>query len=149
MKTLKIILNCIAFVILTSLISCEPEDTPPELTYLKPYDGENNVSVHTKIIARYNEPVVVNDLSFSLKEAWSSITIEAEISTEGYEVILTPIDSLRYNTVYNVRFEGEISDLAGNVIRESRSWNFATISDLTHPYIVSVLPEKNADSVSV
>ena len=151
MKTLKIIFRCIAFILFTSLIlvSCEPEDTPPELTYLKPYDGENNVSVHTEIIVRYNEPVVVNDLSFSLKEAWSSITIEAEISTEGYEVILTPIDSLRYDTEYSVHFAGEISDLAGNVIRENRSWNFATISDLTHPYFVSISPRDGADSVSV
>ena len=151
MKTLKIIFRCIAFILFTSLIlvSCEPEDTPPELTYLKPYDGENNVSVHTEIIVRYNEPVVVNDLSFSLKEAWSSITIEAEISTEGHKVILTPIDSLRYDTEYSVHFAGEISDLAGNVIRENRSWNFATISDLTHPYFVSISPRDGADSVSV
>jgi len=151
MKTLKIIFRCIAFVLFTSLIlvSCEPEDTPPELTYLKPYDGENNVSVHTKIIVRYNEPVVVNDLSFSLKETETSTAIEAEVSTEGHKVIFTPADSLRYNTEYTVYFGGGISDLAGNTIKENYSWSFTTISDLTHPYFVSISPRDGADSVSV
>ena len=125
MKTLKIIFRCIAFILFTSLIlvSCEPEGdiTPPELSYLKPADGDDNVSVHTKIIVRYNEPVIVNDLSFFLREIGVSTTIETEVSTEGHKVIFTPADSLRYNTEYTVYFGGGISDLAGNTIKENYS----------------------------
>ena len=43
MKTLKIISNCIIFMILTLLISCEKElegdTTPPQLVSVSPADG--------------------------------------------------------------------------------------------------------------
>ena len=53
MKTLRVIFRCIAFVILTLLISCEKElegdTTPPQLVLVSPADGATEVSIYTTV----------------------------------------------------------------------------------------------------
>ena len=155
MKTLKIISNCIIFMILTLLISCEKElegdTTPPQLVSVSPADGATEVSIYTTVTAKFSEPVIVSTSSFYLTEAESSISVEAEISIEKNKVTLTPADSLQYGTEYIAHLSDKISDVAGNTLKKSHEWSFTTTSapDLEPPRIVSISPRDGADSVSV
>ena len=155
MKTLRVILNCIIFVILTLLISCEKElegdTTPPQLVSVSPADGATEVSIYTTVTAKFSEPVIVSTSSFYLTEAESSISVEAEISIEKNKVTLTPADSLQYGTEYIAHLSDKISDVAGNTLKKSHEWSFTTTSapDLEPPRIVSISPRDGADSVSV
>ena len=150
MKTLRVILNCIIFVILTLLISCEKElegdTTPPQLVSVSPADGATEVSIYTTVTAKFSEPVIVSTSSFYLTEAESSISVEAEISIEKNKVTLTPADSLQYGTEYIAHLSDKVSDVAGNTLKKSHEWSFTTES---LPLIVSILPEENAEWVSI
>ncbi len=75
-------------------------------------------------------------------ETW----VEAEISIEKNKVTLTPADSLQYGTEYIAHLSDKISDVAGNTLKKSHEWSFTTES---LPLIVSILPEENAEWVSI
>ena len=131
MKTLKIIFNCIIFVTLILLISCEKEweedTTPPQLISTSPCGY--NIPIDTEVVAKYNESIDTTVLYhfwlFKSHTDWSK-PIESEIVVGEDKIILIPTDPLEYNTEYSAIIFVVVNDFANNKCVTLDQWAFTT-----------------------
>ncbi len=109
-----------------------PKDTtPPVVTSVSPTDGANDVSVTTKVVVEFSEPVdpaTVNLTTFKVLNGDNLVPGSASASSS--QATFTPDDSLDYLTTYTA-VVSRVKDLAGNVMEGEHRWSFTTVRDST------------------
>ncbi len=109
-----------------------PKDTtPPVVTSVSPTDGANDVSVTTKVVVEFSEPVdpaTVNLTTFKVLNGDNLVPGSASASSS--QATFTPDDSLDYLTTYTA-VVSRVKDLAGNQMLGEHRWSFTTVRDST------------------
>ncbi|NIP98729.1 MAG: Ig-like domain-containing protein, partial [Akkermansiaceae bacterium] len=117
-----------------------PDLEPPELVSLSPPDGASGVSLLTRIVASFTEPllaetVVSDNVRLVRVSDELSVPVNVELGGEGDVVTLIPQDPLDVLTDYRVELDAGLTDAAGNPLQEPITATFTTsdFSILTPP----------------
>src|SRR6056297_2214740 len=108
------------------------DTTAPKVISVTPEDGDTGITVDPNKIniqLEFNEPIIATDNSSFLLNHWDGglpedISIEVEINDNV--ATITPSDSLKYNTEYDVGVGPSLSDLNGNTYDKTKYWSFTT-----------------------
>jgi hypothetical protein len=131
----------------------EPVDRAPSLQQIIPAHDALEVSVETRIVATFTEPVLaVSAATFTLAPFDDSANAVAGHVT--YDPVtrvarLVPDVRLRFSTRYVVTLADTITDARGQALDGARSWSFTTERDDEGPRLLSVDPPPGTPSVAV
>ncbi|MEQ9425144.1 MAG: Ig-like domain-containing protein, partial [Cyclobacteriaceae bacterium] len=136
-----------------------PDNNPPVVTSLSPYDNQTHVAVDADLVMYFHENIQKGTGDIVIKEFDGDATIETidvnsgQVSVSGNNVTINPTSDLANLTEYYVEIaSGVIKDLAGNASAEisKPDWSFTTIvfTDTTPPGIVSLDPIDGATDLS-
>jgi hypothetical protein len=135
----------------TMIVDVAADNNPPYITKRYPDPDAHDVSYNAKIWAEFSESLM--NSSIDRKSGVKVTTGEGkEIpGTIVYDkaqkrITFTAAGSLGTEMMYTVRISADITDLGGNKLIGSTSWNFWT-SDL--PHVIQTSPANNAENVDV
>lgn len=109
----------------------DPDDlTPPQITFLG-HDGETGVSVNPTVNVKFNEKMSCasfeNKYDFLKYDGSNFTAVPSALSCTGDEIIITPMQTLEYNSFYASFLSGDIADFAGNPMGgDGVLWMFQT-----------------------
>jgi autotransporter-associated beta strand protein len=137
----------------------ETTDTQaPAVLPVSPADGSTGVSYRTGLHLTFDENVVVNSGSITLKNLTDATQMVIDVSDSsqvvaaGTSVTITPASYLGEGKDYAVRIDaGAILDLSGNAhagISDDVTWNFTTSAN-NPPAILSLNPADEAVNVDI
>jgi uncharacterized protein YpmS len=129
--------------------------TPPEIMSTYPVDGQPNVPPSIPgIVISFSEPMNKESVesNYNIVPALEKDPIHKWTATDDeftIELINTPFETgLKENTKYTVVITADITDLAGNYMKEAYTFSFTTGVG-TLPAVISTYPEDGAIDVSV
>ncbi|ODS35924.1 MAG: hypothetical protein A7315_04990 [Candidatus Altiarchaeales archaeon WOR_SM1_79] len=127
-----------------------PDYEPPEVVFVSPSEGAQNVTLDGNIEIEFSESM--NE--FSVEDAFSYSDGEKNFTKndgvfiwEKNKAIFTPNQHFNYDTKYTVSISTLAEDISNNAMVESYIWNFTTHKDIDPPHIVESLPK--GDNISV
>jgi len=131
-----------------------PDTTPPTVVLTNPANGAIDVVTNTAISAVFSEALnagTVNTTSFLLTRQSDGSAINGAVNYSALTATFTPAVALDVNTTYVAYLTTGISDLAGNALAQTFTWNFKTAAatDTTPPTLVSLSPPRGATGVAV
>jgi hypothetical protein len=110
--------------------SPSPSDTtPPTVVSTVPAAGMSGVSRTGSVQVTFSKPIApptVTGSSFTVTEAGSGVP--GTVSASGSSATWTPAADLASGTVYTATLSTAITDVAGNALASSFTWNFTTNS---------------------
>lgn len=128
--------------------------TPPQVVQVSPVSGATGVALSLSAIAAFSEllqGVSVSGSTVEIRDAGGTLVAAGiTYNTATNQIVVTPIDSLNYQTTYTITIKGGaagVKDEAGNALATDYSWSFTTVADLIAPSITSVLPVNGASAV--
>ncbi len=125
---------------------------PTDLVSSSPVNGESNVPINTKIKMRFNQKVTSKGSIWLTKSnTGSSQTINATVTTATYEVELSPLGQLEYNTLYTVQVPKGTFTGEDGTINDAEYWSFQTVAGSSTGSITvsSFNPSAGSTNVSV
>ncbi len=137
------------------------ERVPPQVVAISPLDGSTGVPVDGSVAIDFTEPVDQGSVSSALRIGTGSLPHPGGIAFEvgGQRVIWTPASPLLYGSLYDVRVDTLLVDLAGNRLDQYPDGehpgsdpfvsSFSTELDLHGPELQSVAPEDGSIGVAV
>jgi uncharacterized protein (TIGR02145 family) len=136
-----------------STFKTEAEDgTPPEVTYVIPEDGSDNVFVTDRIIVTFSEAMNKTSVEsgFTLScngnpDVEGSFSWDDQTNTVTY----SPLLSLAEGTLYTITLSGNIEDLQENKMGEVDVLSIFTTVAEANPRVIYRGPENGSTGVSV
>ena len=128
-----------------------PDTTAPTLTSSSPANAASGVGNSSAIVATMSEAIAsasVNGSTFSLKRTSDNAAVAASLSVSGATLTLTPTSNLAYATGYTATLTTGITDLAGNALAATRTWDFTTQQASTTYSIQIAQDEDDASTLS-
>jgi hypothetical protein len=132
-----------------------PDNTPPEVTFSNPADGDVEVPVETNIQITFSEPMdalSVNGSSFVITDGNGS-AVQGDISLDGpTSFILNPSSDFNYDTIYTATVTADVMDSAGNHMAADFAWSFTTRNLVVWPelqYTIRDIPRDGVPDVFV
>jgi len=113
-----------------------------------PDDGDIDVEIDTNVSAVFSEainPLTINDETFTLQNG--IVMIDGEITKSGNTVTFNSTNDLEPGTEYTATITNNVTDLAGNAMKENYVWKFTTASEAVLPTIISSIPLDKAENV--
>ncbi|RKZ18947.1 hypothetical protein DRQ50_03070, partial [bacterium] len=107
-----------------------PDLTPPVVTNTRPLDGSVDILAGQPVRATFSEaidPATLTTSSFTVTPdggAAVSATVTWDAST--MTALVTPADTLDWDTTYDARLTTAITDVAGNPLATDEVWTFTT-----------------------
>jgi hypothetical protein len=109
-------------------VQINTDTTPPTIIDHSP--TSDNVSVNASIQVTFSE--AMNETS--VEDAFSiHPSVDGSFDWNENEMLFISDDNLSYNTTYSITLKEEASDLAGNNLESSFSWQFTTESQTVSP----------------
>lgn len=123
------------------------DTTPPSIETVSPAEGSLDVSVTANIQVVFSEQIDTNKITPATFVIGPSVTGSFDYS--GDTVTYNPAAYLEYQTEYSVSVTTGITDLAGNRLKENKTWSFRTAGNpaTTSPVVVSTVPANLATDV--
>lgn len=127
-----------------------PDETSPRVSSVSPADGTSGVGVRTRISVTFSEAVDPSTLSggsVTLTAAANSTNsvgssnIEGAISYRGATATFAPLAKLQFDTTYLVTVGAGVTDLSGNSMGATYTYEFMTgPPDLVSPFVAGTSP---------
>jgi Bacterial Ig-like domain len=131
----------------------EPVDRAPSLQQIIPAHDALEVSVETRIVATFTEPVLaVSAATFTLvpfEDSENPVAAQVTYDPVTRTARLIPDVQLRWSTRYVATLADAITDTRGQALDGARSWSFTTERDSEGPRLLSIDPLPGTTSVSV
>ncbi|MEX1014528.1 MAG: Ig-like domain-containing protein [Candidatus Paceibacterota bacterium] len=117
------------------------DESPPEVENFSPQDNSTSISVGVEPFITFNEDVDSQNSSIFMEDNLGNNNVDGDVNFNNKEISFIPKENLDYSTNYVVKVEA--SDLLGN--KMSYSWSFETEQnpDNISPEVVSTTPEDN------
>jgi len=118
------------------------DTNPPTVSTTLPLQGATGVGVNVSPNVTFNEPVILQTISFTLTGGTS--TVSGTITYSGTTALFMPSNILASDTLYTATVSG-VQDLAGNLLAGNQpngdyQWTFRTLKDSVPPYVTSSYP---------
>lgn len=130
--------------------------TPPQVTQVSPLSGATGVALSLSATATFSEALqtaTVNASTVEIRDAANTqIAAGIAYNTTTSQIVITPVDSLSYQTIYTITIKGGangVKDEAGNALVSDYIWSFTSKADLVAPTITGVLPANGTSAVLV
>jgi len=124
----------------------------PYITDFSPIDGASNVGINSVITIDFSEDIKSTSLGnhITVKDG-RGFQVDAKVSYANLSkrAIVTPDEPLKFSMLYLVSVSPYIQDIAGNPIREPKSWTFNTTKEKTPPSIVVTDPTASENDVVI
>lgn len=130
-----------------------PDVTPPRVLSCLPVKGERDIDVKTAIQIIFSEKLAEGTVSGKTFQLYDSNGAEVSAAVTYDQIMkrvtITPRRDLEYGMVFKIVVSKQVSDLAGNYMRETYVSDFATVAapDRTRPELCSTVPEAGAINV--
>ncbi len=141
----------------TTSASPTPDTIAPTVVSFVPANGATNVSVSSPIVLTVSEPIRLTDFSESMRvfaniSGFGLLQMPGSYSTNqaGTVITFTPSAAFPGATQLHVysNYDGQIADLAGNVLQSTSAvYTTAAASDTTPPAVVMVSPFDGATGI--
>ena len=137
-------------------VAAPPVDTTaPTVTSVTPTNGATDVAttVAPKVVfSEAMDAATINATTVRLLNGASTVAASVSYNAATRTVTLTPTSVLANSTTYTVSVSTGVEDLAGNVLAQTFTANFATVAappvDTTAPTVTSVTPTNGATDVA-
>ena len=130
----------------TSNSAVEPDTTAPTFVSMTPAVNANNISVNTKVIITFSEPI---DKTIQAIITGGGLSVSGSSSVQGNELTFTPTVALQGGTQYQVSLNRNITDTSGNTIwLGSKYFTTETLIDTIAPTLKAVSPVSDAVGVA-
>ncbi len=99
------------------------------MTGVVPRDGERGIAVDTAVTIAFSEPIdetTLNGSTVSLTDTEQGRTIGGRIELDGFSVVFTPAEPLRFGSEYSVVITDGIGDHSGNRLAHASTSSFWT-----------------------
>ncbi len=106
-----------------------PDNTPPEVSFTSPQDGNSGIDIATSITVLMTERMsnpTINTASVTIAPASGGTPLPAAIALFGLRFVVTPSSPLLPNTRYTVSISTDVKDVAGNALAAAYRWSFTT-----------------------
>jgi len=131
------------------------DNVPPSVTAESPQKGALDVATNAAVSAQFSEgldPTSINTATFTLSDTLNGggTVINSNISYDGVNAVLRPLNVLLDNTLYTATLTTGIKDLAGNNMIANYAWTFRTsaVLDTTPPMVAVTNPSDGAINVA-
>lgn len=133
-----------------------------------PEDNATEVAITSPLVISFSNELKsssVNEKNIFLSKNGANVT--ATLTHSKNIVVLLPISSLSYGTLYSASVSSEIQDTSGKSLNQNSSWTFTTVSvtgndstdnsssdddtvtDSTQPSVISISPSDNSSGIAV
>lgn len=124
----------------------------PTVTLTVPVHGATSVPIGNKLTATFSEsmdPTTITSANFTLKHGIT--TASGSVTYSGFTAVFTPGSNLIANTNYTATITTGVKDLAGNVLANTKTWNFTTgaVADTTAPTVSSTIPADLDNGIAI
>ena len=131
--------------------SAVPDVTRPTVTLTSPVNNATAVPLNQLITATFSEPMnlsTITSLTFTVKQGLTSVL--GAITYSGTTATFTPTSSLEAGKIYTATISTGVSDMAGNALATSYTFNFTTAvgADVSLPLVNLTDPLNNATGIA-
>ncbi len=159
MKNKSVVLNFAALILVAFVvIACgggggdgggaEADITPPSVTLTDPASDTSGIQISSSIQVTFDEalkPSTANTGTVLMQTGGTSINYS--ISCVGNQIVLTPDQTLEYETIYTVTLTTGIEDLSGNPMTSDYVFSFTTMSAPLPSMVFIVIPADQEQDV--
>jgi len=128
------------------------DTTPPTITSVSPFEGQQGVASTANIVVTFSEAMNASsvqngiDVNNGVSLIAGTITLNANNNVATFD----PSPDLNTGTTYTVRVKTTVTDSASNALAEQKEWNFTTANayslSLSAGWNLASLPEVPADT---
>ena len=137
-----------------SQLTTDPDVTPPTVSTASPGDGEHDVPLDALVSVTFDEaldPATVNNQTLLVISPRGAVDGAVSYDDATFTAEFTPTRTLILGASYTVTLTTDVADVAGNMLDEDVTWNFAAregewgvatrISESTTPSSVWGMPD--------